>query len=329
MPPPTEEDACRDSAGCVMVFKLRPSVDVSAEQTTAIAGALATAVGRVVRGPVETLEAARARVEAGQTRADVLACDDFSCLQTLGNALGVPFYMQGDVTKLDAGTWQLNVQLSDMRSMKPIGRDSLTVEGPLSAVVRAITPDRVRGVLTNVPGLVLRPPGSIMNGAARALPAHRGTFRVDDEHTVLDVHAGRLWQRDDAGFDMGRAEAGSYCETLRLAGHDDWRLPGIAELRTLIEGCAATMPDGMCGVTAACLRPDCWTDVCKGCEPQAGPAEGGRYAAAGIWRGAGRWYWSASAYAGGPPGAWVMHTGTGAVGGGDARAAGGVRCVRP
>lgn len=152
------DDACAGSAGCVMVFRIEGGPEVPAALPQAAAGAVATAVARVVAGPVETLAAARMRVEAAETRAEVRECDAFSCLQELGNALGVPFYVQGDLNRIDERHWVLNLAVNDMRSMQPVSRDTLAVEGGPAEVVAALTPERLRPLLAQVSGLRLRPP---------------------------------------------------------------------------------------------------------------------------------------------------------------------------
>ena len=43
-------------------------------------------------------------------------------------------------------------------------------------------------------------------------------------------------------------EAEEYCENLVEKGHDDWRLPGISELRTLVQNCENTEIEGKCRI---------------------------------------------------------------------------------
>lgn len=43
------------------------------------------------------------------------------------------------------------------------------------------------------------------------------------------------WQQADDGQLRTWADAGTYCENLVLGGHDDWRLPRIDELLTVID----------------------------------------------------------------------------------------------
>ena len=52
--------------------------------------------------------------------------------------------------------------------------------------------------------------------------------------TVTDTETGLMWQQDEAGA-MNWESALSYCENLQLAGHDDWRLPNINELQSLVD----------------------------------------------------------------------------------------------
>ncbi len=70
-------------------------------------------------------------------------------------------------------------------------------------------------------------------------------------------------------------DAIEYCDKLSLDGHDDWRLPSLSDLRSLIRGCAATETAGSCGADDDCLSyGTCWDDPCEGCENGGGPAGG-------------------------------------------------------
>ena len=52
---------------------------------------------------------------------------------------------------------------------------------------------------------------------------------VKDSVTKLE------WQDDNITDTMGWPEAIEYCENLELGGYDDWRLPNINELKTIID----------------------------------------------------------------------------------------------
>lgn len=49
-------------------------------------------------------------------------------------------------------------------------------------------------------------------------------------------------------YEMTVDEAEKYCENLVEKGHDDWRLPGISELRTLVQNCENTEIEGKCRI---------------------------------------------------------------------------------
>ena len=57
--------------------------------------------------------------------------------------------------------------------------------------------------------------------------------------TIKDTVTGLLWQKSTApGISEGSStwqQAVDYCDNLTLGGYDDWRLPTIRELSTLID----------------------------------------------------------------------------------------------
>ena len=64
-----------------------------------------------------------------------------------------------------------------------------------------------------------------------------GRFTDNRDGTVTDTCTGLMWQKDagNDGNGLDWCSALAYCEGLELGGHDDWRLPNIRELQSLID----------------------------------------------------------------------------------------------
>lgn len=66
-------------------------------------------------------------------------------------------------------------------------------------------------------------------------------FVDNGDGTVTDTATGLMWQKFEVVDDEGEVramnweEALDYCETLMLAGYDDWRLPNINELQSIVD----------------------------------------------------------------------------------------------
>jgi hypothetical protein len=84
------------------------------------------------------------------------------------------------------------------------------------------------------------------------------------------------WQNPTPAEAMTWQAAMAYCEALVVEETDDWRLPSIDELRTIIFGCGATAPGGSCGVRPA-LPVEEWEVGCAGCASLKGPSPDGCY----------------------------------------------------
>jgi hypothetical protein len=65
---------------------------------------------------------------------------------------------------------------------------------------------------------------------------HRETQLVDNKNgTVTDTTTGLMWQQAETGTKKTWKEAIDYCKALGLAGHNDWRLPDLNELESIVD----------------------------------------------------------------------------------------------
>jgi len=60
-------------------------------------------------------------------------------------------------------------------------------------------------------------------------------FVDNDDGTVTDRATGLMWQQADSGTGMDWEDALAYAEGLTLGGHDDWRLPDVKELQSIVD----------------------------------------------------------------------------------------------
>ncbi|MBI5485698.1 MAG: DUF1566 domain-containing protein [Deltaproteobacteria bacterium] len=141
-----------------------------------------------------------------------------------------------------------------------------------------------------------------------------------------DLTTGLCWQDPPDPTTRIWDDAVAYCDGLVLGGRNDWYLPTIDELRSLIRNCPATETGGSCNVTAACLGSGCRNPACSGCSYGEGP--GGAYWPAEL-HGLAFWYWSSSRFVGDAPNAWEVDFDGAWVHREDLSRLFLVRCVRP
>lgn len=157
-----------------------------------------------------------------------------------------------------------------------------------------------------------------------------GRWRVLKE-VVEDTKTGFIWQRGDGG-QMEWDFAKQYCDSLDLGGYNDWRLPTINELRTIIKGCSGTKDNGSCAVRDNCLSDSCWSkSSCWACPESGGPGENGLYWQKGVWSYNGDkygWFWSSSELSGYAIYPWLVEFGLGYIGTEVKISRNSVRCIR-
>jgi len=62
-----------------------------------------------------------------------------------------------------------------------------------------------------------------------------GRFVDNRDGTVTDNCTGLMWQKETAPGVYSSSAAIEYCESLALAGHEDWRLPNVRELQSIVD----------------------------------------------------------------------------------------------
>lgn len=81
--------------------------------------------------------------------------------------------------------------------------------------------------------------GKAFFGYARAVRGREMSqpdrFIVNGDGTVTDIRTGLMWQQGTAPGRYSWREGLAYARTLELAGHADWRLPTLKELRALLD----------------------------------------------------------------------------------------------
>ena len=77
-------------------------------------------------------------------------------------------------------------------------------------------------------------PGEAFFGQDAQYRATEPAYRDNGDGTVMDLNTGLMWQQDP-GEKMTFTEAVAGAETFDLAGYDDWHLPTIKELYSLID----------------------------------------------------------------------------------------------
>jgi hypothetical protein len=236
---------------------------------------------------------------------DLSQCEG-QCEVETGRLIGAQYLVTGEIVNF-GGELRVTVRLYDVTtgnlldSRKAAGKKVLDLETPVEQVASALFAVLPGALQQDADPPEPTPSSSPASSSEKPfvngkLPVYTWQQRdIDLPEVWTDSTTGLVWQVNPTGGAMDWLSARSHCRDLYLGGHEDWRLPTISELRTLIRGCPATQTGGQCGVTDRCLaRLKCWSPVCYGCSGDGGPGFTGVYWPRELFGEPSTFYWSSS-----------------------------------
>lgn len=157
-----------------------------------------------------------------------LECDETKCFQDVAIAFQSELVAAAHITKKESG-YLLSINIVNVVEDSTIFSNSTTCRGCDELEV--------------VESLYVLAGGKIVEPAAKGAPPEptRRTVKENTKYadwgdgTITAKNTGLMWQKQDDGKERNWDNAIAYCKGLRLAGHRDWRLPSIEELKSLIE----------------------------------------------------------------------------------------------
>ncbi len=100
---------------------------------------------------------------------------------------------------------------------------------------------------------------------------------TDCEGGKYDPKSDLCWENPYSSQVYAWSDAVSYCENLVVGISDDWRMPTITELRSLVRGCSVTEEGGDCPVSEDSPESEMLLAECDGCDEHMGPGNAGCY----------------------------------------------------
>ncbi len=100
----------------------------------------------------------------------------------------------------------------------------------------------------------------------------KGRFIDNENGTVTDTCTGLLWTKDNVDIRgkpcRDRCRAIAHCENLTFAGHDDWRLPNLLELQSIVDyGRSRPAIDPVFGALPTSLDTTYWSSTAVAAVP--------------------------------------------------------------
>jgi hypothetical protein len=91
-------------------------------------------------------------------------------------------------------------------------------------------------------------------------------FVNNGDGTVTDTKTGLMWSAKDNGIHINWTNARSYCQSYSGGDHKDWRMPTLAELKTLYEPVIQTDRGYHITSSVGITAESCWASETRGTE---------------------------------------------------------------
>ena len=91
-------------------------------------------------------------------------------------------------------------------------------------------------------------------------------FVSNGDGTVTDTKTGLMWAAKDNGIHINWTDASSYCQNYSGGGHTDWRMPTLAELKTLYDPLIANDRGYHITTSVNTTAESCWASETRGNE---------------------------------------------------------------
>jgi hypothetical protein len=143
---------------------------------------------------------------------------------------------QGDA---DSGAYQVALYLSKDTTINPANDrllKEITFPGGLPAGQTKKTTIKVTIPVGGLNGLYYY--GGVVGSSSIASLKKVSIVRFEADSlndTVTDHKTGLMWQQADDGITRNWSQAKTYCNELVLGGHEDWGLPRIDQLQTIVD----------------------------------------------------------------------------------------------
>lgn len=147
----------------------------------------------------------------------------------------VPF-IDTDYFEFEYGDTLSGERLIDAQYWSSTEYLGLTMGGDSTAFGVNFADGRIKGY----PSEEVGPPGRdfLMTSFVRYVRGNdygENQYVNNGDGTVTDLATGLMWQQSDDGTERNWEEALAYADGLSLAGNDDWRLPDVHELQSIVD----------------------------------------------------------------------------------------------
>ena len=155
----------------------------------------------------------------------------------LNKSISVAFTVknQGDAA---SGAYNVGLYLSANKTINPATDrllKNMTFAAGLAAGESKHTTTKVLVPISGLSGKYYYGAVTASNSKASSKQVSIVRYIADNTDTVTDYRTGLMWQKTDDGQQRNWADAKQYCGDLVLGGYDDWRLPRIDELETIVD----------------------------------------------------------------------------------------------